>query len=59
MRRLRPDIAGRSAPPWRENRHVTERDTDRHLSNVAAGRLDLAAAPMISAWGRRPAMAEA
>ncbi|MFD9473194.1 hypothetical protein [Streptomyces goshikiensis] len=38
---------------------MTERDTDRHLSNVAAGRLDLATAPMISAWGRRPAMAEA
>jgi SAM-dependent methyltransferase len=28
-------------------------DLDRHLSNVATGRLDLATAPMISAWGRR------
>ncbi|MFE2923835.1 class I SAM-dependent methyltransferase [Streptomyces goshikiensis] len=34
-------------------------EIDRHLSNVAAGRLDLATAPMISAWGRRPAMAAA
>ncbi|MFI5642319.1 methyltransferase domain-containing protein [Streptomyces goshikiensis] len=34
-------------------------EIDRHLSNVAAGRLDLATAPMISAWGRRPARAAA
>jgi SAM-dependent methyltransferase len=29
-------------------------DIDRHLSNIASGRLDLATSPMISAWGRRP-----
>ena len=29
-------------------------EIDRHLANVAAGRLDLAQPPMISAWGRRP-----
>ncbi|CAL9612778.1 hypothetical protein SUDANB105_05657 [Streptomyces sp. enrichment culture] len=28
-------------------------DIDRHLRNVAAGAMDLAAPPMISAWGRR------
>jgi hypothetical protein len=28
---------------------------DCHLANVAAGRLDLATSPMVSAWGRRPA----
>jgi SAM-dependent methyltransferase len=35
--------------------HATAAEIDRHLANVAAGRLDLATAPMISAWGRRPA----
>lgn len=34
--------------------HATVEEIDRHLANVAAGRLDLATAPMISAWGRRP-----
>jgi hypothetical protein len=29
-------------------------EIDRHLANVAAGRLDLAASPLVSAWGRRP-----
>lgn len=29
-------------------------EIDRHLANVAAGRLDLAQPPMITAWGRRP-----
>lgn len=29
-------------------------EIDQHLANVAAGRLDLAQPPMISAWGRRP-----
>ncbi|MYW05592.1 methyltransferase domain-containing protein [Streptomyces sp. SID3343] len=33
---------------------ATDREIDRHLANVASGRLDLATAPMISAWGRRP-----
>ncbi len=28
-------------------------ELDRHLANVAAGRVDLAQPPMISAWGRR------
>ena len=29
-------------------------DIDRHLANVASGRLDLATSPMVSAWGRTP-----
>jgi len=33
---------------------ATDEEIDRHLANVAAGRLDLATSPMISAWGRRP-----
>jgi len=32
---------------------ATDAEIDRHLDNVAAGRLDLAQPPMISAWGRR------
>ncbi|MFF9510099.1 methyltransferase domain-containing protein [Streptomyces sp. NPDC014724] len=32
---------------------ATDGEIDRHLTNVATGRLDLATAPMISAWGRR------
>jgi SAM-dependent methyltransferase len=32
---------------------ATDEEIDRHLANVAAGRLDLATSPMISAWGRR------
>ncbi|MEU3369989.1 methyltransferase domain-containing protein [Streptomyces sp. NPDC006660] len=32
-----------------------DEDIERHLASVAAGRLDLATSPMISAWGRRPA----
>ncbi|MEV0169849.1 methyltransferase [Streptomyces sp. NPDC050803] len=34
--------------------HATDQDIDRHLANVASGGMDLATAPMISAWGRRP-----
>ncbi|MFD5744949.1 class I SAM-dependent methyltransferase [Streptomyces massasporeus] len=34
--------------------HVTDEETERHLATIAAGRLDLATSPMISAWGRRP-----
>jgi len=34
---------------------ATDEEVDRHLANVAAGRLDLAQPPMISAWGRAPA----
>ncbi len=33
--------------------HVTAQDIDRHLANVAAGAMDLATAPLISAWGRK------
>jgi SAM-dependent methyltransferase len=33
---------------------ATSAEIDTHLANVAAGRLDLAQPPMISAWGRRP-----
>jgi len=33
---------------------ATAEEIERHLANVAAGRLDLAQPPMISAWGRRP-----
>lgn len=32
---------------------ATDDDIDRHLTNVASGTMDLATAPMISAWGRR------
>ncbi|HEX3903359.1 MAG TPA: methyltransferase domain-containing protein [Polyangia bacterium] len=32
---------------------ATDEEIERHLGNVAAGRLDLAQPPMISAWGRR------
>jgi SAM-dependent methyltransferase len=34
--------------------HASAEEIDRHLANVAAGGLDLATAPMVSAWGRRP-----
>ncbi|HEY4394699.1 MAG TPA: methyltransferase domain-containing protein [Polyangia bacterium] len=33
---------------------ATTEELERHLANVAAGRLDLAQPPLISAWGRRP-----
>jgi hypothetical protein len=33
---------------------ATAEEIDSHLANVAAGRLDLAQPPMISAWGRAP-----
>lgn len=33
---------------------ATEDDIERHLANVATGTMDLATAPMISAWGRKP-----
>lgn len=32
---------------------ATDADIDQHLANVAAGGMDLATAPMISAWGRK------
>lgn len=33
---------------------ATEDEIRQHLENVLTGRLDLATAPMISAWGRKP-----
>lgn len=36
---------------------ATEEEIDRHLANIAAGGLDLATAPMVSARGRRPVSA--
>ncbi|QOV39075.1 methyltransferase domain-containing protein [Streptomyces ferrugineus] len=32
---------------------ATDQDVDRHLANVASGTMDLATAPLISAWGRK------
>lgn len=32
---------------------ATAEEIDRHLTNVASGAMDLATAPMISAWGRK------
>jgi SAM-dependent methyltransferase len=32
---------------------ATDEEIDRHLTNVATGSMDLATAPMISAWGRK------
>ncbi|MGW8379877.1 methyltransferase domain-containing protein [Streptomyces sp. ODS28] len=32
---------------------ATDEEIERHLANVASGRLDLATSPMITAWGRR------
>ncbi|MFD5537475.1 methyltransferase domain-containing protein, partial [Streptomyces sp. NPDC127079] len=32
---------------------ATDADIDQHLANVEAGAMDLATAPMISAWGRK------
>jgi SAM-dependent methyltransferase len=34
---------------------ATEAEIEQHLSDVASGELDLATAPLISAWGRKPA----
>lgn len=33
---------------------ATDAEIDRHLANVARGTMDLATAPLISAWGRKP-----
>ncbi|MFE9168543.1 methyltransferase domain-containing protein [Streptomyces kebangsaanensis] len=33
---------------------ATDEDIDQHLANVATGTMDLATAPMISAWGIKP-----
>jgi SAM-dependent methyltransferase len=32
---------------------ATEEEIDRHLANVASGAMDMAAPPLISAWGRK------
>ncbi|HEV7209327.1 MAG TPA: methyltransferase domain-containing protein [Mycobacteriales bacterium] len=37
---------------------ATPAEIERHLDNVAAGRVDLATSPMISAWGRRASSAQ-
>jgi SAM-dependent methyltransferase len=34
---------------------ATDLEIEQHLTNVSSGRLDLATAPLISAWGRKPA----
>ncbi|WP_216588389.1 methyltransferase domain-containing protein [Streptomyces brasiliscabiei] len=34
--------------------HATREEIDTHLAGIAAGGLDLATSPMISAWGRKP-----
>jgi len=33
--------------------HATDDEVDRHVANVAAGRVEVVTAPMIAAWGRR------
>jgi hypothetical protein len=33
---------------------AAEEEIEQHLADVAAGNLDLATAPLISAWGRKP-----
>jgi hypothetical protein len=33
---------------------ATAAELDKHLADVEAGRLDLAAFPVVSAWGRKP-----
>ncbi|MBV2155578.1 class I SAM-dependent methyltransferase [Kitasatospora sp. SUK 42] len=33
---------------------ATDEEIERHLASVTSGRLDLATAPMISTWGRKP-----
>jgi hypothetical protein len=32
---------------------ATKQDLEQHLADIEAGRLDLAAFPIVSAWGRR------
>ncbi len=33
--------------------HATDDEVERHVANVAAGRVEVVTAPMIAAWGRR------
>lgn len=35
---------------------ATAEEIEEHLANIAAGHLDTATAPMVSAWGRKPAV---
>jgi SAM-dependent methyltransferase len=35
---------------------ASDAEIDQHVANVATGNLDLATAPLISAWGRKPAL---
>lgn len=35
---------------------ATDEDVEEHLTNVRTGRMDLATAPLISTWGRKPAL---
>jgi SAM-dependent methyltransferase len=46
IRIVRDELVGRAI--------ATPEEIDRHLANVASGRLDLAQPPLISAWGRKP-----
>jgi SAM-dependent methyltransferase len=46
VRQLRDDLLAAGA--------FAEQDVAAHLEAVAAGRLDVATAPMVTAWGRRP-----
>jgi hypothetical protein len=48
------DTALRAAPGRGRSAPATDEEIDQHLGNVAAGILDLATSPMISAWGRKP-----
>ncbi|MFI6010569.1 methyltransferase domain-containing protein [Streptomyces sp. NPDC051243] len=55
-----PACAALESTTIRENRDqlvtaglATDHDIDRHLDNITTGGLDLAATPMISAWGRK------
>jgi SAM-dependent methyltransferase len=34
---------------------ASDQEIEQHLANLAAGRIDAATSPMITAWGRRPA----
>jgi SAM-dependent methyltransferase len=33
---------------------ATDEEIDRHLANLSSGAMDIAATPLVSAWGRRP-----
>ncbi|MFI6154551.1 methyltransferase domain-containing protein [Kitasatospora sp. NPDC051170] len=55
-----PALTVLEAATVRQVRHLlveqglaTDEEIDRHLANVATGRLDLTIAPLVSAWGRK------